>query len=106
MCRWFAYISSTEPCLLEAVLVSMALLPLRIKRQLLTILEPAHSLTKQVHDHYLPKLLSHDSAVHSEPTTEAEITARNRLFNVDGFGMAWYTGAFYIFAPINLDTET
>jgi len=36
----------------------------------------------------LPKLLSHDP---NEITTEHEITARNRLFNVDGFGVAWYT---------------
>ena len=50
----------------------------------------AHSLSKQVHEHYLPKLLSHDP---KEITTEHEITARNRLFNVDGFGMAWYTSA-------------
>lgn len=40
--------------------------------------------------HYLPKLLSHDP---NEITTEQEITARNRLFNVDGFGIAWYTSA-------------
>ncbi len=39
---------------------------------------------------YLPKLLSHDP---NEITTEQEITARNRLFNVDGFGVAWYTPA-------------
>jgi len=45
-----------------------------------------HSLAKQVHEHYLPKLLHHDP---NEITTEQEITARNRLFNVDGFGLAW-----------------
>ncbi|KUJ07296.1 N-terminal nucleophile aminohydrolase, partial [Mollisia scopiformis] len=76
MCRWFAYISATEPCLIEDVLVT-----------------PNHSLSKQIHEHYLPKLLSHDPAVHAEPTTEAEITERNRLFNVDGFGMAYYSDA-------------
>ncbi|MCJ1272306.1 hypothetical protein MMC21_000092 [Puttea exsequens] len=68
---WFAYISDSEECLLEDVLVA-----------------PAHGLAKQVHDHFLPKLLSHDP---NEITTEQEITARNRLFNVDGFGVAWYT---------------
>jgi glutamine amidotransferase len=39
MCRWFAYISPTEPCLLEDVLVT-----------------PKHSLAKQVHEHYLPRV--------------------------------------------------
>jgi len=82
MCRWFAYVSESEPCLLEDVLVT-----------------PAHALSKQVHEHYLPKLLSHDPSVHAEPTTEAEITTRNRLFNVDGFGMAWYTETLSTFAP-------
>jgi len=52
-----------------------------------------------VHEHYLPKLLSHDPTVHAEPTTEAEITVRNRLFNVDGFGMAWYTSTLSAFGP-------
>lgn len=82
MCRWFVYISRTEPCLLEDVLVTSS-----------------HSLSKQVHEHYLPKLLSHNPAIHAEPTTEAEITARNRLFNVDGFGMAWYTPTRSTFSP-------
>ncbi|KAH6718389.1 N-terminal nucleophile aminohydrolase [Leptodontidium sp. MPI-SDFR-AT-0119] len=82
MCRWFAYISATEPCLLEDVLVT-----------------PAHSLSKQVHEHYLPKLLSHNPSTNAEPTTEAEITTRNRLFNVDGFGMAWYTPSISTFSP-------
>lgn len=91
MCRWFAYISPTEPCLLEDVLVS------KWKTSSMSVQEtdfPAaseHSLSKQVHEHYLPLLLSHDPTIHAEHTTEAKITARNRLFNVDGFGMAWYT---------------
>ncbi|KAJ9620689.1 uncharacterized protein PV06_06084 [Exophiala oligosperma] len=71
MCRWFAYLSPSEECLLEDVLIS-----------------PPHGLAKQVHDHYLPKLFSHTPG---EETTGEEITLRNRLFNVDGFGMAWYT---------------
>ena len=41
-----------------------------------------------MHEHYLPKLLSHNP---NELTTEHEIASRNRLFNVDGFGMVWYT---------------
>ena len=71
MCRWFAYLSPTEECLLEDVLIT-----------------PQHALSKQVHDHYLPKLFSHMPGEH---TTKQEISLRNRLFNVDGFGMVWYT---------------
>lgn len=71
MCRWFAYLSPTEECLLEDVLIT-----------------PQHGLAKQVHDHYLPKLFSH---VPGEQTTKLEISLRNRLNNVDGFGMVWYT---------------
>lgn len=42
--------------------------------------------------------MSHDLAVHAERTTEAEITIRNRLFNVDGFGVAWYTPTHSVFS--------
>ncbi|TKA70548.1 hypothetical protein B0A49_07629 [Cryomyces minteri] len=73
MCRWFAYVSESENCLLEDVLVT-----------------PKHSLAKQVHEHYLPKLISHDP---HNITTQQEINARNRLFNIDGLGVAWYTDA-------------
>jgi glutamine amidotransferase len=59
---------------------------------------PAHSLSKQVHEHYLPKLLSRDPSIHAGPTTESEITTRNRLFNIDGFGMSWYTPVLYTFS--------
>jgi glutamine amidotransferase len=81
MCRWFAYISQTEPCLLEDVLIL-----------------PAHSISKQVNDHYLPMLL-----LDRQPggqTTEAEITVRNRLLNIDGFGVVYYTATQAIFAPV------
>lgn len=44
-------------------------------------------------------LLSHSPSDHPENTTRAEITTRNRLFNVDGFGMAWYTDALSSFSP-------
>jgi glutamine amidotransferase len=71
MCRWFAYISPTEECLLEDVLIT-----------------PAHSISKQVHAHYLPKLISQSPGAE---TTQVEISLRNRLQNVDGFGIAWYT---------------
>ena len=50
----------------------------------------AHALSKQIHEHYLPKLISHDP---NNITTQHEITVQNRLFNVDGFGVAWYTSA-------------
>lgn len=68
---WFAYISPSEPCLLSDVLIT-----------------PAHSLCNQVHEHYLPRLLAH---LPNNITTEHEADARNRLFNVDGVGISWYT---------------
>lgn len=71
MCRWFAYIAPEEECLLEDVLII-----------------PAHALSKQVHEHYLPKLISHTPG---QETSKSEISLRNRLQNVDGFGLAWYT---------------
>ncbi|KXT04020.1 hypothetical protein AC579_5436 [Pseudocercospora musae] len=74
MCRWFAYISTSEPCLLEDVLIT-----------------PKHSLIKQVSDHYLPKLLPHE-AEHNDDTSN-DIKARNWVFNFDGLGVAWYTSA-------------
>lgn len=57
---------------------------------LFSCLRQAHSLCKQVNDHYLPKLFSHDP---DNITTQHEVSARNRMFNVDGFGLAWYTEA-------------
>ncbi|EME43642.1 hypothetical protein DOTSEDRAFT_35859 [Dothistroma septosporum NZE10] len=72
MCRWFAYISATEPCLLEDVLIS-----------------PKHSLVKQVSDHYLPKLLPHGA----DGDSENDVKARNIVMNFDGLGIAWYTSS-------------
>ncbi|KII90176.1 hypothetical protein PLICRDRAFT_174954 [Plicaturopsis crispa FD-325 SS-3] len=72
MCRWFAFIS-LEPVLLEDVLIN-----------------PPHAITKQVHDHYLPGLV---------PGPETDL--RNVLFNIDGFGVTWYTDTRSIF-----DTDT
>ena len=71
MCRWFAYISNKEPCLLEDVLVS-----------------PKHCLAKQVHDHYLPGLMHYEPDGDLE-ATKKEITLRNSLYNLDGLGVAW-----------------
>ena len=72
MCRWFAYISPTEPCLLEDVLIT-----------------PKNSLSRQVHSHYLPGLIPHDP----DKLQDADhlLTARNSLYNIDGLGVAWYT---------------
>ncbi|KAF7192944.1 putative glutamine amidotransferase DUG3 [Pseudocercospora fuligena] len=74
MCRWFAYISPSEPCLLEDVLIT-----------------PKHSLVKQVSDHYLPKLLPHEAEDNDD--TSNDIKARNWVFNFDGLGVAWYTSS-------------
>jgi len=73
MCRWFAYISNTEPCLLEDALV-----------------RSQHALTKQVNDHYLPQLFHH---IPGETTQaeKAEIKMRNILHNTDGTGVGYYT---------------
>jgi len=71
MCRWFAYVSSEEQCLLEDVLIT-----------------PKHSLCQQVHEHYLPGLLPHDP---SNLNQDKLIAARNSLFNIDGLGVCWYT---------------
>ncbi|KAK5111439.1 hypothetical protein LTR62_004891 [Meristemomyces frigidus] len=75
MCRWFAYISPTEPCLLDDVLV-----------------HPPNSLSRQVHDHYLPQLIAHNP----EDLQRADhlTTARNSVYNIDGLGVAWYTPSF------------
>ncbi|KAK5120840.1 hypothetical protein LTR85_005907 [Meristemomyces frigidus] len=74
MCRWFAYISATEPCLLEDVLVA-----------------PKNSLSRQVHDHYLPQLIAHNPEdLHD---ADHQMTARNSLYNIDGLGVAWYTSS-------------
>jgi glutamine amidotransferase len=73
MCRWFAYISATEPCLLEDVLIT-----------------PKHSLVKQVSEHYLPGLTLQDPHnYYRDPL----VAARNSFVNIDGFGVAWYTSS-------------
>ncbi|KAK5698360.1 hypothetical protein LTR17_023734 [Elasticomyces elasticus] len=75
MCRWFAYLSPTEPSLLED-----------------TLINPANSLSRQVHDHYLPQLISHDP----KDLKDADhlTTARNSIYNIDGLGVAWYTTSY------------
>ena len=71
MCRWFAYIAPQEECLLEDVLIV-----------------PKHALAKQVHEHYLPKLVSH---IPGQEYSQSDIRRRNMFQNVDGFGIVWYT---------------
>ncbi|KAF2025658.1 N-terminal nucleophile aminohydrolase [Setomelanomma holmii] len=76
MCRWFAYISPTEPCLLSDVLMT-----------------PANSISKQCSEHYLPKLLPHDKDKDLDHTSDELLRMRNSLLNMDGLGIAWYTEA-------------
>ena len=71
MCRWFAYISETEHCLLEDVLI-----------------EPEHAIARQVSEHYLPYLDHYEQGV-DVADTERQINLRNKLFNADGFGIGW-----------------
>jgi glutamine amidotransferase len=76
MCRWFAYISPTEPCLLSDVLIT-----------------PANSISKQCSEHYLPGLLPHSKERDLDQSPDALLQMRNSLLNMDGLGIAWYTRA-------------
>ncbi|KAH7084270.1 nucleophile aminohydrolase [Paraphoma chrysanthemicola] len=76
MCRWFAYISPSEPCLLSDVLIT-----------------PANSISKQCSEHYLPHLLPHDKDRDLDHTSDELLRMRNSLLNMDGLGIAWYTDA-------------
>jgi len=76
MCRWFAYISPREPCLLSDVLIT-----------------PANSISKQCSEHYLPRLLPHDEDKDLDHTSDELLRMRNSLLNMDGLGIAWYTDA-------------
>jgi glutamine amidotransferase len=75
MCRWFAYISPEEPCLLSDVLIN-----------------PANAISKQCSQHYVPKLLPHHDEM-SLNDADALLKMRNSLLNMDGLGVAWYTNA-------------
>ena len=73
MCRWFAYISTTEPCLLEEVLVL-----------------PEHALAKQPLERYIPQLIYHNHRGFSDAAAKKrEKDLRNSLYNIDGLGIAW-----------------
>ncbi|KAF2127624.1 N-terminal nucleophile aminohydrolase [Dothidotthia symphoricarpi CBS 119687] len=76
MCRWFAYISPKEPCLLSDVLIT-----------------PANSISKQCSEHYLPKLLPHGDDKDLNDASDELLRIRNSLLNMDGLGVAWYTEA-------------
>ena len=76
MCRWFAYISADEPCLLSDVLI-----------------DPANAISKQCSEHYLPKLLPHGEERELDDSKDALLKMRNSLLNMDGLGVAWYTDA-------------
>jgi len=76
MCRLFAYVGR-EAALLEDVLIV-----------------PKHAITKQIHDHFLPGLV--ETSLRAEPQEDRlqakkEADLRNKLFNIDGFGVAYYT---------------
>ncbi|KAF2501317.1 N-terminal nucleophile aminohydrolase [Lophium mytilinum] len=74
MCRWFAYISPEEPCLLSDVLIT-----------------PANSISKQCSEHYLPQLLPHGEEKELDDAPDKLLRMRNSLLNMDGLGVAWYT---------------
>ena len=74
MCRWFAYISPTEPCLLADVLIN-----------------PANAISKQCSEHYLPGLLPQGEEHELDDSTDKLLQMRNSLLNMDGLGIAWYT---------------
>ncbi|KAJ4354217.1 uncharacterized protein N0V89_005951 [Didymosphaeria variabile] len=75
MCRWFAYVSPIEPCLLSDVLIT-----------------PANSISAQV-EHYLPGLLPHHKEKELDHSSNALLRMRNSLLNMDGLGIAWYTNS-------------
>lgn len=76
MCRWFAYISPEEPCLLSDVLIT-----------------PSNSISKQCSEHYLPFLLPHGDEKNLHDAPDKLVRMRNSLLNMDGLGIAWYTDA-------------
>eukprot|EP01119_Soliformovum_irregulare_P001600 TRINITY_DN11323_c0_g1_i1.p2 TRINITY_DN11323_c0_g1~~TRINITY_DN11323_c0_g1_i1.p2 ORF type:complete len:334 (-),score=57.95 TRINITY_DN11323_c0_g1_i1:42-1043(-) len=69
MCRWFAYLGH-EPILLADILM-----------------EPKHSIIRQIDEHFLPELHEHYG---QNVGPKADIFKRNAFLNSDGFGVAWY----------------
>lgn len=85
MCRWFAYISATESCLLEDVLI-----------------EPKHSISKQVHSRYLPGLSEYEPDA-TKAATKAESNLRNSPYNMDGLGIGWWAYVTPLLLYINVN---
>ena len=77
MCRWFAYLGN-EPALLEDVLIN-----------------PSHSIIRQIDSHFLPRLHSTYSPHRQGWFNQASDDPGNPnlLTNVDGFGVGYYTEA-------------
>lgn len=76
MCRWFAYFSKDEPCLLEDALIT-----------------PEHAIPRQTSKHVLPwttRPEDLDGTVGAEGNREW-FDIENTLVNTDGLGVAWYT---------------
>jgi glutamine amidotransferase len=88
MCRWFAYISEGEDCLLEDVLIT-----------------PSHSLVKQVNEHYLPEDHFGQPPLKGATDDEPSEKAFDNWLNIDGFGMVWYTPTYSAFKSLHLKHE-
>ncbi|KAF2153509.1 N-terminal nucleophile aminohydrolase [Myriangium duriaei CBS 260.36] len=84
MCRWFAYISPKEPCLLSDALIT-----------------PPHGITKQVSSHYLPYLTEHHLA---QDLRALDLKLRNLALNADGGGIAVYTPSSSAFTSPSAST--
>ena len=76
MCRWFAYISPHEKCLLEDVLVL-----------------PDHGISKQADSRFLPGLWPWETPDTSDDNEAGlqNVYDRNFMNNSDGLGIAWYS---------------
>jgi len=65
MCRWFAYISPEEKCLLADVLIN-----------------PDNAISKQCSEHYLPQLLPHGEEKELDDAKDSLLRMRNSLLNM------------------------
>lgn len=57
------------------------------------LVRPAHSITKQVHSSYLPKLFHHTLSKVDGENERRFIKAHNQFVNVDGNGVAYWSAA-------------
>ncbi|KAL8283521.1 hypothetical protein RQP46_005624 [Phenoliferia psychrophenolica] len=76
MCRWFAMLSEEETLLSDV------------------LLRPRHSLVKMIDSHFLPNIHKQFQA--------SDTGSPNPLSNLDGFGVAYYTGKA---SEFNVDSE-